>query len=157
MITTRLSDSVFKQGLALLPPGTVVDGFAIEGDFTSLSGEGPVLFVAAGIGITPYRSLLLQLSHEGRELSGGLLYAAPASELLFLNELQESQQNNPDFSIELLKDRRVTAADILKRYADTMTLYLSGPSTMVDQLGRELIGVGIAEMYIKRDRFTGFK
>ena len=61
-ISTRVSDSAFKQALNSLQPGDEIEAHDIEGDFTWETDERVVL-VAGGIGVTPYRSIQIGRAH----------------------------------------------------------------------------------------------
>ena len=65
MIATRMRDSTFKRALKSLPIGSQVD---IEGPFGSLTLHNdrarPAVFIAGGIGITPFMSVLRQATHD---------------------------------------------------------------------------------------------
>ena len=59
-ITTRLRDTAFKRVLQQVPPGTEVK---IEGSFGDLGlhhADRPAVLLAGGIGITPFRSILVE-------------------------------------------------------------------------------------------------
>src|SRR5262245_44804997 len=76
MITTRLSGSTYKNSLAALQPGDAVKGYGIEGDFVWGEGDSRRLFVAAGIGITPFHSILKQRVYDHALLAVDLIYAS---------------------------------------------------------------------------------
>ena len=65
-ITTRLAaeSSSFKQALGRLPLGGVIEADGPEGDFVVDDPEHDYVFIAGGIGITPFRAILLQLDHD---------------------------------------------------------------------------------------------
>ena len=94
-ITTIVRESPFKQRLAAMRPGdeVVLDG--PEGDFVLKPGR-PAVFLAGGIGITPFRSMMRFAtdSHLDKPLS--LIYSArTAADLVFRKELDELQRRNP--------------------------------------------------------------
>ena len=65
-LCTRLRDSAFKRSLVELPVGTEVEVEQPKGDFVLPEDTGPpYVFVAGGIGITVFRSMLLAIT-EGR-------------------------------------------------------------------------------------------
>src|ERR1043165_2996926 len=65
-LCTRLRDSAFKRSLAELPVGTEVDVEQPKGNFLLPDAEdGPFVFIAGGIGITVFRSMLLYITEEG--------------------------------------------------------------------------------------------
>jgi ferredoxin-NADP reductase len=154
MITTRLSDSVFKQGLEALQIGTDVDAFAIEGDFMWEEDGMPRLFVASGIGITPFRSMLLQRSYEDKPVNAKLIYATRSVDALFHDDLMGLGQDT-SFIFNELHDQRVTSDHILQMPdIERHLIYLSGPSRMVDEIARGLRGQ-VPLVNIRKDRFTG--
>ena len=65
LIATRMRDTAFKRALATMPIGTQVE---IEGPFGDLilhnDQARAAVFLAGGIGITPFRSILLQIIKE---------------------------------------------------------------------------------------------
>lgn len=65
MVATRMRDTAFKRVLKTMPLGTEV---RIEGPFGSLTLHNnvarPAVFLAGGIGITPFRSILLQAAKD---------------------------------------------------------------------------------------------
>jgi ferredoxin-NADP reductase len=151
-ITTRLSGSSYKNSLARLTAGDRVQAYGLEGDFTWRKSETPHIFVAAGIGITPFRAMFTQRAHEKQPLAATLIYAS-SREHLFKSELDDWQKTYPEFTVSYLTGRRVTADDIPK---DTKQLmYISGPSLMVDELSVDLLAQGVAEEQLVRDWFTG--
>src|ERR1700728_2430171 len=66
MIGTRLfSGSKFKLALAALNPGDKVWFLAPLMNFTTVGTERELLFLAQGVGITPIRSILLDIADRG--------------------------------------------------------------------------------------------
>jgi ferredoxin-NADP reductase len=65
MIATRMRDTAFKRVLKTMPLGTEV---RIVGTFGSLTlhhnADRPAVFLAGGIGITPFRSMLRQAAEQ---------------------------------------------------------------------------------------------
>src|SRR3990170_8502700 len=57
-ITTRTTPGLFKQSLLELKIGDIVEANAIEGTFTWKESEKPLIFIAGGIGITPFYAML---------------------------------------------------------------------------------------------------
>jgi ferredoxin-NADP reductase len=158
MITTRLSGSVFKQGLTALEPGTLVAAFAVEGNFVWGDDKRPRVLVAAGIGITPFRSMLLQRGYERKPLEGLLIYAGRADEAVYEQELTTLSHENDGFSIEYVRNQRFSAGYLMEGISDIREklVYISGPSRMVDEVSADLmVNYDFLEENIKRDRFTG--
>src|SRR5690606_27491938 len=73
-ISTRLTGSKFKNRLNDLKPGDQVDRFDLGGEFTWEESGEPVVLVAGGIGITPYRSMFIERAKQNKPLNTTLLY-----------------------------------------------------------------------------------
>ena len=58
-ITTRISNSAFKKALNALKAGDAIEADGIDGEFF-WEDDAPVILVAGGIGVTPYRSMILE-------------------------------------------------------------------------------------------------
>src|SRR5258708_19123146 len=76
VIATRMRDSAYKRALNSLPVGA---GVGVEGPFGSLTlhkdrARGAV-FIAGGIGITPFRSILRQAAKDDLPQRIALLYS----------------------------------------------------------------------------------
>jgi ferredoxin-NADP reductase len=82
--------SAAKRALLALQPGDAVTATAVGGDFVlPRRSSGPVLLIAAGIGITPYLAQLAAGTAKGRDVV--LLYLAKsASELAYADALEQS-------------------------------------------------------------------
>jgi ferredoxin-NADP reductase len=118
------------------------------------------MFVAGGIGITPFRSILVEAAHQGQKLKVDLLYANRTTEIPFADELNEIAADNPDLKISyIVQPDRLDAQTIAQHYqsSDNPLVYISGPEPMVESLTDELKGLGIPEDSIKGDYFPGYK
>jgi ferredoxin-NADP reductase len=72
-MTTRMSDSAFKQALGVLEPGATVR-IAGPGGRLELSQDARhVTFLVGGVGITPVRSILRDAMRRNREFADALL------------------------------------------------------------------------------------
>lgn len=141
-ITTRLSGSDFKNLLDSLKPGEEIDGHNIEGNF--VWQDGPKLFIAIGVGITPFRAIL---RHQSAETM--LLYASKDEPAVYQDELAKELGDN----LQLTKERINLA--VISDFApdwQKRTIYISGPEKAVANLYKELGG---KDRKIKTDLFTG--
>jgi ferredoxin-NADP reductase len=59
-ITTRLRDTAFKRALQAVPLGTIVKVEGPFGDLRLHHALRPAVLLAGGIGITPFRSILVE-------------------------------------------------------------------------------------------------
>ncbi len=71
-LTTRFATerrSSFKRALRELPIGAAVEAEGPSGNFVVKVPEVDRVFIAGGIGITPYRAILLDLDHRARPVN----------------------------------------------------------------------------------------
>lgn len=156
-ITTRISDSSFKQSLNKLKEGDEIKGFNIEGDFIWGDEDKPRLFIAGGIGVTPFRSLLAQAAHEHKQLKATLIYSSKVVPALFQDELDVWQAKDPSFYVHYLVGTRLSIdkhSSLASFWLENI-IYVSGPEAMVDEIRTTLIKDGVPEGQIRTDRFTG--
>ncbi|MBI3430143.1 MAG: FAD-dependent oxidoreductase [Actinobacteria bacterium] len=155
-ISTRISASPFKEALNSLNPGDEISTHSLGGKFIWEEGDqAPVTLIAAGIGITPFRSILLQRSAVGKSLNATLLYFNRTSGIPFQKELETLGQKHPEFQLKMIVGESVTAEKIfmLAPTASEQIVYLSGPAPMVSSIGSVLKEAGVT---IKQDRFPGY-
>jgi len=63
--------SAFKRGLGAMKPGSTIHASQVAGDFTlPANPEDKIAFLAGGIGITPFRSMLAEIGLTGETLVG---------------------------------------------------------------------------------------
>src|SRR4051812_27570298 len=75
-LATRIRDSAFKRSLEELPVGAEVDVEQPKGDFVLPEDtDRPYVFVAGGIGITVFRSMLRYIADEQLPYRVTLLYS----------------------------------------------------------------------------------
>src|SRR5437016_7962521 len=109
MVATRLRDTAFKRVLRSIPLGAEVK---IEGPFGNLRLHNDKLRAAVvltgGIGITPFRSILLHAAKEKLPHRIFLFYANRRPEdAAFLAELQQLEMQNPNYKlIACIAERR---------------------------------------------------
>ena len=153
-ISTRVTDSAFKQALNALQPGDTIEAHDIEGDFT-WEDDAPVVLVAGGIGVTPYRSILIERAALGRPLNATLLYFGRTDQFAFREEFDKLTASHPELKIEYIVGEHVSVEAIMARApkAKQQPVYISGPEAMVDTVGDELKAQGIT---IKQDWFPGY-
>jgi ferredoxin-NADP reductase len=162
MITTRLATekgSSFKRALAALNEGDTIEADGPEGDFVVDNPAASYVFIAGGIGITPFHSILKEADHAGTKLHVTLLYANRDTSIPYREELDAMQKNNPNLTVHYLIDPERIDADKIKQLVpdlQTPRFYLSGPEPMVKSLAEVLAGLGIAADHIKLDDFPGY-
>jgi len=172
-ITTRLRDTAFKRVLQAMPLGARV---RIEGPFGALRlhhARRPAVILTGGIGITPFRSILVQaVRGGGLEYPVTVLYANRRPEdAAYLEELTELAKADPNLRlVPTMSDLSTSDASwsgergqidvsMLRRHLDpavTPIYYLTGPPGMVASLRSILIGSGVDEDDIRTEEFTGY-
>jgi len=172
MVTTRLRDTAFKRVLRTMPIGTRVK---IEGPFGDLRlhhAARPAVVLTGGIGITPFRSILIEAIRNG-----GLSYPVVVfhanrrpRDAAFLDELRvlAGQDANLTFVPTMSEldgsepwegERGRIDASMLRRHLDGVSnaiYYLTGPPGMVHGLRTMLVDAGVDEDDIRTEEFTGY-
>ena len=162
MITTRLTDekgSSFKRALVDLKIGDAIEISDLDGDFTVEDPTKEYVFIAGGIGITPFRSILKELDIKGSRLAITLLYAVRDQNIVYKDELEAFAKNNPAFKIHyLISPERIDVTKIKTFVPDMQKpmFYISGPESMVESLGNALKESGIPADHLKQDWFPGY-
>lgn len=121
-----------------------------QGDFRLPEGEKPLLMIAGGSGLTPFRSILQQMALSGDNRPVHLMYyARDEHSWLFRDELQRFMLDLPDLTASFIdsSDQGFISADHLQRYcpdAASRTLMICGPSAMIRQARRVAAEAGLA-------------
>jgi ferredoxin-NADP reductase len=172
LVVTRMRDTAFKRVLATMPTGTNVD---VEGPFGNLvlhdDQERAAVFLAGGIGITPFRSILLQATKERAKHRLFCFYAnRRPQDAPFLEELQVLQRQ---FFITIVPTMtRLSGSDrswegetgridrfMLERHlrcAASPIFYIAGPPGMVKGTQKMLREAGVANGDIRSEEFAGY-
>ncbi|HUX21389.1 MAG TPA: oxidoreductase, partial [Spirochaetia bacterium] len=96
MIAARFYEgsSAYKRELSKLEPGKRVVAAELSGDFVLPQDPAiPLVFIAGGIGITPFRSMIKYLVDKGEERKITLVYSNyTADEIVFKDVIEEAQK-----------------------------------------------------------------
>jgi ferredoxin-NADP reductase len=168
-LATRLRDSAFKRSLAELPEGTEVEVEHPKGSFVlPQETDKHYVFIAGGIGITVFRSMLRYIADEGLPHRVTLVYSNRDREsTAFYDELRELEAANPNLEIvfTMTKDagwegetRHIDADMLLDHLGDldTYTYLIAGPPGMVEGVTGALQEAGIPEDQIRSQGFSGY-
>jgi len=167
---TRLRDSAFKRSIAELPIGTEVEVEEPKGSFVlPVETDVPYVFIAGGIGITVFRSMLRYIAHEGLDHRVTLVYSNRDREsAAFLDELEELSTTSDGLRLvpTMTEDpswrgetRRIGAELLRDHLAGDLSAYrylVAGPPPMVDGVTSELTAAGVPEDRVQADRFSGY-
>lgn len=173
IVATRMRDSAYKRTLRVLPVGATA---RIEGPSGSLTLHDdrtrPAVFVAGGIGITPFMSILRQAAKD--QLPGRLvlLYSNRRPEdAAFLEELQQLEKQNNKFALvaTMTQMRRsdrpwdgpvgMVDETLLARVAAGLAApiyYLVGPPSMAEAMRETLGELGVNDDDIRSEEFYGY-
>lgn len=161
--------SMYKYTFSKLQPGAIVYASQLAGNFT-LNGNQhkKLVFIAGGIGITPFRSMIKYLIDTGTSSDIILLYnLADLQELAYKDIFVEAERHgvtlvpittNPaDISSGAVcgeLDATLIEA-LVPDYRDRL-FYISGPNALVDKTKHHLQQLGVAKRSIKTDHFSGY-
>lgn len=158
-ITTRITDTTFKQALAALETGQTIKLIEQpDGDFVWQESDKPLVLVAGGIGITPFYSMLKARGHSGQPVSATLIYNGRTDELPFKAEFEEASQRHPEFTVHYVIGEPLTAKRLAELVPDinASQVYISGPESMVEALGKQLEENGITNDNLHQDFFPHY-
>lgn len=159
-ITTRLTEqpSSFKTALLNLHAGQSIEISQAMGDFVLPRQRAtPILFIAAGIGITPVRSIIKSHLHEQSNRTINVIYIERSQKPAYLQELQQSATNVQATHIqpnELTAYMEQISASSTQD--PTLQIYISGPEKFVESLQLSLKDT-IKPHRIVTDFFHGYE
>jgi ferredoxin-NADP reductase len=162
MLTTRFAPkgSSFKKALADIPVGTVVQAEGPEGDFIVEDPKKVHVFIAGGIGITPFRAMIIDLDHRHEPVNATLLYGNRDGNFPFRDEFDAIAARHPEFHVRYLPAPLAIDEAAIREAAPDITdplFYVSGPEPMVDSLEGILKGMGVSPKNIRTDFFPGYE
>jgi ferredoxin-NADP reductase len=172
-ITTRLRDTAFKRVLQQVPLGTEVKVEGPFGDLRLHNAARPAVLLAGGIGITPFRSILVETIGGGPLPYRVVLFHANRrpEDAAFANELRALEQTDPkltfvptmtamaDWAQSWDGERGHIDGAMLARHlhgvADPI-YYIAGPAAMVQGMRAMLVASGVDEDDTRTEEFTGY-
>ncbi|HVW71898.1 MAG TPA: FAD-dependent oxidoreductase [Candidatus Paceibacterota bacterium] len=171
-IATRIRDSAFKRVLAAARVGTEVE---LEGPFGSYTlhenAARPAVFLAGGIGITPFHAMAADAAARNLPHRLILFYSSRRKEdAAYLEELERIAAAHPRFTFvpTLTADDpasdwngergRVDAAMLARHIPAGVfpVYYLAGPQRMVLATRDLLAATGVSRDDIRYEEFSGY-
>jgi ferredoxin-NADP reductase len=164
--------SSFKKALAELEIGDKIFAGQIGGDFILPKNKNEKLcFIAGGIGVTPFKSMISYLldNNESRDIV--LVYCTKRiEELAYTNLFHRANVTFGLKAVSTLTDIDhipddwtgykgfIDAGMIITEVPDyrDRTFYISGPNSLVQASKKMLIEIGVNDNKIKTDYFPGF-
>lgn len=173
MFATRMRDTAFKRSLRKIPLGTEVKIDSASGSFTLHKNSAkPAVFLAGGIGITPFLSIVRQADHDRLPHKLYLFYSNRRPEdAPFLEGLQMLEKTNPNFKLictmtemrksqkEWTGERDLISKEMLSRHLTSLQgpiYYIAGPPSMVTGMRQTLVGASVDEDDIRTEEFGGY-
>lgn len=160
MISPKKGFSKFKKALEKLKSGDSTTTSHPVGTFT-LDESSPAVFIAGGIGITPFRSIIKYAFDQKLTTPITLFYSNSDDNFPFKKDLAEWQKQLPNLTIHYIVtslDGRLTKLPPFPSGAHYQLpiYYLAGPPKMVDDFAKMLLDSGVDETNIRYDRFDGY-
>lgn len=163
-VATRMREgSAFKRALRALPPGAKLKLKGPQGVMTLHEDRArAAVFIAGGIGITPFMSMLRQAAHDRLAQRLFLLYANRRPEdTAFLAELQGLARQNQDLRLlaRMTDIDGILDEETVKRFlgdAAAPVYYLAGPPGMVDAMSAVLERAGVRDDDVRSEEFYGY-
>lgn len=173
MMATRMRDTAFKRVLGKMSLGGEIH---MEGPFGSFTlhqnASRPAVFLAGGIGITPFRSVILNAFESDLPHELYLFYSNRRPEdSAFLDELLELAKEFQNFTCvatmtEMEKsaeawqgERGYITGEMISKYVQGVNnpiYYIAGPPAMVGAMKTMLEQIGISPDDIRFEEFTGY-
>ena len=168
-LATRIRETAFKQTLAELDVGDEVQVEEPKGSFLLPEDtHEEYVFVAGGIGITVFRSMLRFIADEGLAYRVTLVYSNRDRESsAFLDELEELERGVDGLSVVLTMtdepgwegETRHLDAEVLRELLGGLegkTFLVAGPPEMAEAVGDSLQAAGLPEERVLVDKFSGY-
>ena len=165
-IAYRDSDSPVKRWLRDLPIGAPVTFRGPAGAFVLPAGAAenaaPVAMIAGGIGLTPFRSMLLDPAERQRR-AGLFCWNGAVERVPFADELDQLTAGAPRTlvsQIGLFDPQSSGSLGPLKVWRDhhpEAYWYVAGPSEMVWNVLAALENLGVSKKRVRTEEFTGYE
>jgi ferredoxin-NADP reductase len=173
LFATKISASAFKQTLLKMPLGNMITIEPPLGTFT-LPGKtaNPVICLAGGIGITPFRSLVHYIINAQTDHKVTLFYSNRLpGEAIFLDEFQSIADTHEHISVvptmTRVESSSTTWSGLTGRLNPSMIkegckewqdaiYFIAGPPKMSDSMKEILEEMDIHPDRIRVERFVGY-
>lgn len=165
--------SAFKRALADKHEGAIVSANNVAGDFILPDdSKTKLVFIAGGIGITPFRSMLKYLIDSKQSRSITLFYCvSDPKQIVYKDILNEAKEYGLKvvYVLGIPKDQTPPASwkgevgyltkELLSKQVldyDSRLFYISGPDAMVQANKKLLRSMGVKRTNVKTDYFAGY-
>jgi ferredoxin-NADP reductase len=179
LLVFRMRDSIYKERMRDMPLGTPLLLMGPHGQLVLHTEVNiPAVFIAGGIGIAPFRSMIFDSLNRQSKQKLFLFYSNHSQdEAAFLKELQDASMKNPNVTfVPTLTEKTPTShwtgergyisQQMIQKYldsglSDSRTLqsciyYLCGFPEMVFDMRMMLSQAGVSGSNIRSESFTGY-
>lgn len=144
--------SDYKQALHNYAPGQSATISPAIGTFhLPRNKDDKLLWVAGGVGITPFLSQMKWLEQSKQQRDISLLYVAKPNEHLFVEELKKVATIKQPAQLNSFADLAKHCPDVLSR-----SIFLSGPQPFCENLFYDLIKNNAPRNRLNLDYFEGY-
>lgn len=173
MVATRMRDTAYKRVLRSAPEGLELKMDGPTGSFVLHENAAkPAVFLAGGIGITPFLSIVRQAAKEEMRRAFYLFYSNRRPEdAAFLGPLGNHFGGHPHLHFvptmtEMDESQRPWRGErgyidrpMLRRYVSDLRgpiYYIAGPPAMVSAMRRMLTSAEVDEDDVRTEEFSGY-
>ena len=158
-IATKKGKTIFKKTLFNLKSQTPVKSYGPSGSLVIDEIKKPsYVFLAPGIGITPFRSIIKYISQKNLDISVILLASfSKKEEVLFSRELVNISRSNPNIKIVYTLTR--ISKKLIKKYVKNINkhlYYIAGPASSISDLEGVVSDMGVGSSKIFLEDFEGY-
>lgn len=146
-VTFRVSDSSFKQTLLNKKVGETITIEGPFGNFYPVPDASEVIFIAGGIGVTPFHSIAL--SQPGYDINL-LTYNTDAQSSPYRNELSALKHISVTEHLDVISPTHFSAL------THATAVFIAGPNGFVQAARQAVVAAGISEQHIRTEEFTGY-
>lgn len=170
-VTNGLSSS-FKNKLINSKVGQILYGSQVEGSFVLPKDNSKIVFIAGGIGITPFISMIRTFLKGKEKRDVTMFYLTKyARDIVYMDTLEKAIKENILKLVNILSDDNIPTdakgnyekgfltKEILNKYItkpNEFIFFISGPHKMVESYEELLKSVGVKKEKIITDYFPGF-
>lgn len=173
MIAVKFSDksSSYKKALVSLPISERIIASNLAGDFVMPKDlKKPLVFIAGGVGITPFRSMAKYIIDKKLQVNIILVVINKTLDDILYRDILEEAKEFGIKTIHILTDESrlpqgfqgshghltdKIVKEIIPDYASKI-FYISGPQLMVQNIEKTLLDMKISKSKIKTDFFPGY-
>jgi len=172
IFATKLGDSAMKRTMAEMAPGTSAFlGQPMGNMVLPKETAAPLVFLAGGIGITPFRSMCLYAAEAGTEHVITLFYSSRTpEETPFLLDLQDAAERYSRVSVVITmtrapEDPKIWSGPRGRLTADAVragcpawgkaSYFIAGPPAMAEAMQESLNALNIPGDRVKVELFAG--